>query len=144
MTLRKLPFDCQKIAKNLTFFSKKMRKIFIFSKNCHWHSQSVGKTHYIVCMRYKQHDNTSHYTHSRTVQFNLHSISHIAWVYNLHYNSHIARKTYIQRKMSHTESKDICEEPIVLWHETYTWYLIHISYAMYTVLTTDLGLSAVW
>ena len=27
----KLPFDCQKIAKNLTFFSKKLTKIVIFS-----------------------------------------------------------------------------------------------------------------
>ena len=26
----KLPFDCQKIAKNFTFFSKKLTKIFIF------------------------------------------------------------------------------------------------------------------
>ena len=26
----KLPFDCQKIVKNLTFFQKKMPKIFIF------------------------------------------------------------------------------------------------------------------
>ena len=28
----KLPFDCQKIAKNLTFFQKKLPKIFIFFK----------------------------------------------------------------------------------------------------------------
>ena len=28
----KLPFDCKKIAKNLTFFPKKMPKIFIFFK----------------------------------------------------------------------------------------------------------------
>ena len=31
-TSGKLPFDCQKIAKNLTFFPKKLPKIVIFSK----------------------------------------------------------------------------------------------------------------
>ena len=30
----KWPFDCPKIAKNLTFFSKKLTKIFIFQQNC--------------------------------------------------------------------------------------------------------------
>ena len=31
-----MPFDCQKIAKSLTFFPKKLPKIFFFFLNCHW------------------------------------------------------------------------------------------------------------
>jgi len=31
-----LTFECQKIAKKLTFFSKKIAKIVIFAKNWQW------------------------------------------------------------------------------------------------------------
>ena len=32
----KLPFDCQKIAKNLIFFPKNWQKLSFFPKNCQW------------------------------------------------------------------------------------------------------------
>ena len=32
----KLPFECKKIAQNLTFFSKKLPKIVIFFNKCQW------------------------------------------------------------------------------------------------------------